>query len=235
MKDVAAHLLDGNIRMVSVLRDDYTGDPPGSIHSYRDLVDYLNRLNADWVQAMKRVSPSLLTGLLEQTGPWFTNCMESLDPFAPSRFPVDWAGESESMNWFHTAREYTEKWHHQQQIREAVGKPGILSRELYFPVLDTFMRALPHTYRDVTAPNTTRVRVTVSGDAGGRWEIVRDQNRWIRTAPSGVARAEVTIDTETSWQLFTKGMSADEARGRIEVAGDADLGRHVLNMVSVMA
>jgi hypothetical protein len=35
---------------------------------------------------------------------------------------VAWAGEAESKNWFHVARDYSEKWHHQQQIREAVSQ-----------------------------------------------------------------------------------------------------------------
>ena len=53
IKDVAAHLLDGNLRVLSGLRDNYPGDPPGALSSYQDLVGYLNRLNADWVQAMR--------------------------------------------------------------------------------------------------------------------------------------------------------------------------------------
>lgn len=48
---------------------------------------------------------------------------------------MSWAGEEQSANWFDTAREFTERWHHQQQIRLAVGQPGIMSREFYYPVL----------------------------------------------------------------------------------------------------
>ncbi|MEJ7682555.1 MAG: hypothetical protein WKG06_32810 [Segetibacter sp.] len=29
-----------------------------------------------------------------------------------------WAGEKKSKNWFHIAREYTEKWHHQMSSRQ---------------------------------------------------------------------------------------------------------------------
>ena len=54
VKDVVAHLLDGNIRILSNLRDRYQGERP-VINSYQDLLDYLNQLNAEWVQAMKRV------------------------------------------------------------------------------------------------------------------------------------------------------------------------------------
>jgi len=36
---------------------------------------------------------------------------------------VDWAEEMESKNWMAIAREYTEKWLHQQQIRDAIQQP----------------------------------------------------------------------------------------------------------------
>ena len=47
VKDVVAHLLDGNIRVLSMLRDAYNGEVPPTINSYQDLVDFLNGLNAD--------------------------------------------------------------------------------------------------------------------------------------------------------------------------------------------
>ena len=52
---------------------------------------------------------------------------ESLDPFAPARFAVGLAGEETSLNWFDTARELTERWHHQQHIRLATNRPGIMT------------------------------------------------------------------------------------------------------------
>ena len=51
VKDIVAHLLDGNIRILSILRDNYYGEQP-NINSYQDLVDFLNKLNADWVKAI---------------------------------------------------------------------------------------------------------------------------------------------------------------------------------------
>ena len=143
MKDIAAHLLDGNIRTLSLSRDKHVLVPGRNINNYRDLVDYLNSLNAEWVIAMKRMSPSILTELLEVTGKEYSKYIASLDPHADAIFPVAWAGEHVSKNWFHVAREYTEKWHHQQQIREATGKPGIMTKKLFYPVLNTFMRGLP--------------------------------------------------------------------------------------------
>lgn len=70
-------------------------------------------------------------------------------PWAPATFAVGWAGESESQNWFHIVRDYTEKWH-QQQIREAVGQPEpLLTLALFRPFFETVVRVLPHVYRAV--------------------------------------------------------------------------------------
>ena len=72
VKDVVAHLLDGNIRSLSMLRDTYYDHSP-NINSYQNLLDYLNGLNAEWVTAMKRVSPTMLVLLHEATGKAYCN------------------------------------------------------------------------------------------------------------------------------------------------------------------
>ncbi|WP_290791496.1 maleylpyruvate isomerase N-terminal domain-containing protein [Flavihumibacter sp. UBA7668] len=170
VKDIAAHLLDGNFRTLSMGRDQYFGENPPPIESYSDLVNWLNELNADWVNAYRRVSPSLLIYLLEITGPGVTAYYQQLEPHAPSMFPVAWAGEENSANWFHLAREYTEKWHHQAQIREAIGTlDPLLTQELYHPFLQTMVRGLPYQYRHLAAASGTTIQFTITGEAGATW------------------------------------------------------------------
>jgi len=236
VKDVATHLLDGNIRMLSIVRDNFFGETPGKIESYQDLVDFLNRLNADWVKATKRMSPSVLIELLEITGKEYSACVAKLDPFKPAVFSVAWAGEAQSLNWFHIAREYTEKWHHQQQIREAVNKPGIMSRELYYPLIDAFMQALPHTYRNIQAKEDQVVKVTVTSKSGGDWFLIYKNSGWmLRKESTAQIDSTVIIDPETAWKLFTKALSGSEAEKRIKFTGDESLGKPILSMLSVMA
>jgi hypothetical protein len=204
VKDVAAHLLDGNIRILSMLRDDYHGESP-NIHSYQDLLDYLNGLNADWVKAMKRVSPSMLLLLHEATGKAYCDYYASLDPFGKAGFAVDWAGEEESKNWMHIAREYTEKWLHQQQIRDAVNQPGLMTKEFFYPFINIFMQALPFTFRDMTADDQTSIQIIITGEAGGSWWLVRKENKWMldkkgMSDPSAV----VSIEPCIAWKLFSK-------------------------------
>ena len=101
VKDVAAHLLDVNIRFISSNRDRWELKPDEKIYGYQDLVNYLNLLNADWVNAMKRVSSDLLVTWLTQTHEDYVLGLEKLDPEAPAKFSVAWAGEEISANWFH--------------------------------------------------------------------------------------------------------------------------------------
>jgi uncharacterized protein (TIGR03083 family) len=236
VKDIASHLLDGNIRRLSIGRDRYFGEKPDKVNSYKELVDYLNRLNADWIRATKRLSPRVLIELLEQTGIEFYEFIKTLDPYKPALFSVAWAGEEESSNWFDIAREYTEKWHHQQQIRLAVDRPGTTDRELYFPVLDTFMRALPYTYRDVIADENGLLKFDITGEAGGSWLLLRNENRWKLTKESkGDLVSLVIIDQDIAWRLFTKGIDKEEARNKITIEGNKELGDQIFNMLSVMA
>src|SRR5919109_2368558 len=67
VKDIVAHLLDTGIRRLSAGRDSFMPTPDRVIASYSDLVDYLNRLNAEWVAATRRLSPPVLMDLLDRT------------------------------------------------------------------------------------------------------------------------------------------------------------------------
>jgi uncharacterized protein (TIGR03083 family) len=238
VKDVVAHLLDGNLRTLSMLRDGYFGEAPGEISSYADLLAFLNRLNADWVSATRRLSPAVLLEWLAQSGREYADFLATLDMQAPAAFAVAWAGETESANWFHVAREYTEKWHHQQQIREAVGQTAeLLTPELFRPFIETFMRGLPHAYRQVAAPLGTVVQLRVTTASGGTWQLVKAEQGWQLQAIAADAplAAEVLLAPETAWQLFTKGIDPATAEARSELRGDQELARAALRMVAVMA
>ena len=235
VKDVVAHLLDTNIRILSILRDNHYGEQP-DIQSYQDLVDFLNRLNADWVKAMKRVSPAMLILLHEATGPLYCDYYASLDPFGKAGFPVDWAGEAESRNWMQIARDYTEKWLHQQQIRDAVNKPGLLTREFYYPFISVFMMALPYTYRNTTAANGTIIKLTITTDIGGCWFLVRDDDTWkLQNDVTDEATAGVSIEPDIAWRLFSKSLRPEAIKSGVVISGDQVLGQTALTMVSVMA
>jgi len=236
VKDVAAHLLDGNIRALSIQKEKYFGEPAPAINSYTDLVNWLNQLNADWVRAAKRISPTVMILLHEATGKQTCEYFESVNPFEKAIFSVAWAGEEESLNWMHVAREYTEKFLHQQQIRDAVNKQGIMTKELFYPFIDTFMFALPHAYRNVEAENGTIIQLNVSSEIGGSWFLVRENEKWILKKENNLRSSSIiAIDPDTAWKLFSKSLRAADVSSKVELEGDKDLGAVALEMISVMA
>jgi uncharacterized protein (TIGR03083 family) len=233
VRDVTAHLLDTQLRILSIARDGQALDL-SALASDAGLTELVNHLNHEGVSFYRRLSPDVLISLMEIASREHSEYQRSLDPFAKARFGVSWAGEEESRNWFNTAREFTERWHHQQQIRLATDRPGIMTREFYNPVLDTFMRALPFHYREVSAKPGSLAQFDVSGECGGSWYLYRDEASWKLTAePLGDKITEVTIPREIAWRVFTKGIDRDGARERVSVVGDR-VGLHVLSMLSII-
>ncbi|MFA6946560.1 MAG: maleylpyruvate isomerase family mycothiol-dependent enzyme [Pedobacter sp.] len=229
VKDIAAHLLDGALRRLSIGRDVYRTESP-EIKSYQELLNYLNGLNADWVNAYKRVSPEIILEQLKIVQEQLVLYLEDLDPDAKAIFPVSWAGETVSTNRFDIAREYTERWLHQQQIRQAVGAKPIIDRELYKPFLQICMQALPYHFRKIESPDKTLIRLEIVGEAGGVWSIVRIGQKWEFTDTSGEITSQIYIDQNIAWMLFSKGIEVDQAGQYWQVTGDQELGRHALSM-----
>ena len=235
VRDMAAHLLDTDMRRLSFGRDHLPPlQPAQPIQGYTDLVTFINQLNDDWIRAAKRISPALLIDLHALVGPQVHAFFKGLDPLASSGGAVSWAGDDVAPMWFDLAREYTEKWHHQMHIREAVGAPGLTSRRWLHPVLDTFVRALPHVYRTVSAPEGTQVQLHITGAAGDTWTLLRSRAIWQLYQGEGqTPQAQVQLDQDTAWHLFTKGLSPAEANARL--SGDVPLAKRLLGMVSIIA
>jgi uncharacterized protein (TIGR03083 family) len=234
VKDVAAHLLDTQLRKLSRVRDGSAPTPP-QIRSRDDLLAHVNRLNREGVELYRRLSPAVLISMMEVASRQSAEFHQSLDPMARAEFGVSWAGEERSFNWFDTARELTERWHHQQQIRLATDRPGIMTRELYYPVLDCFMRALSFHYRDQPGESGTHLRFTVSGECGGNWYLFRENGAWQATESArGQQAAAATIPQEIAWRIFTKGIPRDRAEQEVAVQGNESLARHVLRMVAII-
>lgn len=235
VKDVAAHLLGGNFGRLWK-RDESSASSLIPDQNYDSLLRLINSDNDLWVQAAQKISPEILIELLELTDNRLYDHFRSLDLDEPARITVAWAGDNLPPNWFDIAREYTEKWLHQQHIREAVGRPLVLGRELFFPVLDTFIRGLPRAYRQVEAPDGTSMTIQIKGEAGGDWTLLRVNQTWqLFTGCDDGAVSTVQIDQDLAWRLFTRGIDRDEALSHVHIEGNASLGVQVMNLVSIMA
>ena len=235
VRDVAAHLLDTQVSKLSLQRDGLrmpatTPDGPA------DLLAFLNGLNASWVAAAERFSPRVLVDLLAVTGPQVAAFVESLDPMARAPFAVAWAGERESLNWLDTGREYTEHWHHQQQIREAVGARLLVEPRWLHPVFEVSVPALRPAYAGVVVPFGSVVTLRIEGEAGGVWSVVDVDSEWVLFSgepPHPTARA--IVDEDTAWRMFFKAIPAEEARRRARFEGDRALAERAVGALAVMA
>lgn len=238
VKDIAAHLLGDDMGLLSGRRDGFrTPDAAGvNFAEWDELIGFINRQNDVWVRAMRRLSPRVLIDCLRLTGEQTQALFESLDMNVVGG-TVNWASAQPGPVWMELAREYTERWTHQQHIRDAVNQPGLKDRAMFGPVLDAFVRALPRTYENVDAPEGIRIGCTITGEAGGAWLLRREPARWVLyVAETGdpAPTSSVTFDQETAWRLFTRGIDPEAAHERAIITGDRELGLHLLNTVSML-
>jgi uncharacterized protein (TIGR03083 family) len=236
VRDVVAHLVDTAFRRLSFHRDGMTPPPPDRpIVTDRDLVDFINGLNAQGVAALRRFSPRVLTDLFDRASTDVADWFETLPLHAPALFGVSWAGEHMSAAWFDVGREFTELWHHQQQIRLAVGARSLPDSRYLKAVIDIAMRGLPHAFRDASADPGQTLLIDVLGPAGGHWTLVRDAHGWAMFAGTPtVATTRIRLTDDDAWKLLFNAFTDMEAAAAIAIEGRAELAAPLLRARSVI-
>ena len=176
----------------------------------------------------------MLIDLLRVTGEQTASYFATLDLDAIGG-PVDWVGPEPAPVWLDLAREYTERWVHQQQIRDAVGHPGLQEPAWFSPVLAAFVLGLPRALGEAGRRGET-VLFTITGEAGGAWTARRGETRWTLAPDRADApTASVTLDQDSAWRLFTRGITPQQARQAARVFGAPELAARALETVSILA
>ena len=235
VRDVAAHLLDTSLRRVAVSRDGHLLAPEEPITSPADVARLVNALNATGVGFAARLSTPQLVDLIETAGAWLTAEVSALPLHGRAVFPVSWAGEDASEHWMDVGREYTERWHHQMQIRDAVGRPLLLQPRWLDPLLDICVCALPVAYADVAAVEGTIVRLEVDAEEPRAWTLTREAGRWtVARADADTGRCTVRVSADAIWRLLFNALSSGDARALLHVTGDPALAEPLLRARSVV-
>jgi uncharacterized protein (TIGR03083 family) len=236
VRDVVAHLVDGALRRLSFHRDRLPPPlPPSPIEDDRDLVAFINRLNNDWVTLSRRFSTTVLTRLFALASSELADFFESLALDAPALFGVSWAGQQESDAWFDVGREFTELWHHQMQVRLAVGAPVSEEPRFLRAVIEIAIRGLPHAYRDLRASEDLTITVEIIGAAGGTWTLRGDSGRWTLWAGAAInPSARVRLSDDTAWRLLFHALPAGSALAAIQVDGQQELAQPLFSARSVI-
>ena len=232
--DVVGHLVHDYVRRLSGTRD---GHIAAWVVPGEELAQSLNRVNQEFVLVARTFSARLLTDLIAHLGPqldelWTGLQMDSLGG------AVSWVTPHvEAPVWLDVAREYTEFWVHQQQIRDAVGRPGARQPELLVAVVDAFVRSLPRALAATAAPSGTAVtmNVDVTEDVSTAWTATRDgQGWWLDRRSNQSADAHIHLTADTLWRLATRGLNPSAALGRIHINGDPALAAAALQLVSIV-
>ncbi|WP_158262716.1 maleylpyruvate isomerase N-terminal domain-containing protein [Photobacterium sanctipauli] len=233
VKDLVSHLIDTSLRRLAMDRDHYFSEAP-EIHSREDLVEFIQSQNRDWILATRRLSPNMLLSLLKSSGDELVDFLGTLELHEKALFPVDWAGESQSENWFDIAREYTEKWHHQMQIRDAVGREGPLYETRFFqPIIDSFIKALPVAFNQSNRAEFT-VAIEITGTCGGTYFLEK------KAHSTGFVEGKleqtsnrVKIDQKEFCKLVTNSKLKEAIE--FEAVGDSEVTNQLLLVVAVMS
>ncbi|GAA3394306.1 maleylpyruvate isomerase family mycothiol-dependent enzyme [Cryptosporangium minutisporangium] len=228
--DLAAHLVHDYLRRLSAGRDGWSA---GWIPvPDRDLAPLLNRANDEFVATARGLSPRVLSALIAGFGPQLDAYWATCD-LGASGVSVSWAvPDAPAPAWLDIAREYSEFWVHQQQIRDAVGRPGADSRQLVHPVIDAFLRALPRVLADTDG---TSVTIAVTGPVDDAWTARRGPDGWALTrGETDAPDARVELTPDTLWRVATRGLEPDEALARARVDGDDALAAAAVQLVSIV-
>ena len=199
VKDITLHLLDVDLSWLARKRDrNRTGNIPVP-SGHEEFVRWLGQRNQRWVDGTRTLSPRLITDLLQWSGAQFDTHLGTLDLARPSS--VYWAGEAPL--WFDLAREFTERWVHYQQIREAARPAGRDNQpDEYLPlVLRTFIWGFPHQYQ-APAPAGTTIALEIADI--GTWRLTRTATGWtLDEGRAATPAASLQMTGGAAWRLLT--------------------------------
>lgn len=225
VKDVALHILDDDLGWLSRGRD---GDRSGLLSGFTDHTSFIAALDAKnqrWVETTRVLSPRIIATFLDVAGTEMDAYWSSMNLMAEGH--VAWASADPVPLWFDVAQDLTERWVHQQQIRDAVNRPGLRNERFLGAVLRTFLWALPLHYAPLTGPDADVV-INLTGAGGGRWLLLRRGGDWdlaelARDAVVEHPDATAQLDTDSAWRLLT---GAPFDPDRMQLSGDSELADH---------
>lgn len=229
VRDVALHILGVDLGNIAIRRDGLAHLQPAT---GEELGPFINRINAEWVTAARRLTAPLIRELLEFTARPIVDCMLAVDGSVVDA-NVSWAGSQPSPRWLDLAREYMERWVHQQHIRDATGRPGQDGAEFVAPVVAASMFAVPVALEGRVGGS---LAIEIEGPGGGDWLVASAGARWkLLQGRAPEAASRLRISAADWWRTVTLGVPPDQAISRARVDGDLGLARAALDAVAIIA
>jgi len=199
VKDVALHVLDVDLGWLSRDRDRDSSGLLDMSGAFTHFVTALDNKNQSWVAGAHGLSRWVVCDLLEWSGREVDTYNASIDMSAPRS--VIWAGHDPVPAWFDLARDLTERWVHQQQIRLAVGLEGRHAEKYLAVVIRTFIWAFPWQYQPLAEVGT---QVVLDIGEVGTWTLTRTDDGWKMDEGScSSPAARMTMSADAAWRSLT--------------------------------
>jgi hypothetical protein len=95
---------------------------------------------------------------------------------------------------------------------------------------------LPFAYRDYERADGTAVAISTTGPVDLAWTLQRSQGRWLLlSGHDDGAAVRISIPADVLWRLWTKGLTSQEARPRIQATGDEKSIEALTRFVAILA
>jgi len=124
-----------------------------------------------------------------------------------------------------------DQWFHEQDVREAVGRPGHLSGLAPEVVLDELSSAMGYVVgKQANFPDGSSVRINLRGPMSHRWDIAVTDRARVVDQLSGEPTVTLTMPGATFCRLAggRREWNHPWVRSAIAVYGDQDLGDQLL-------
>ncbi|HMG43861.1 MAG TPA: maleylpyruvate isomerase N-terminal domain-containing protein [Acidimicrobiales bacterium] len=221
VKGIALHVLGDDLSLLSRQRDEatnglllYAADHPGL-----DFKALLDGFNERWVTAAGFLSTRLVLSLLELSGDLTAEYYAAVDPLAPGEQVRFFGSTGPSPFWQAIAREYAERWLHQQQVRRAVGAPDLGGEHLVTAARVVLLGLAAHLH-DLGASAGDTLAFVIPDV--GRWTLRRGDDGWelLEGGDPVAATAALTLHPGRAAPALSRGLDRADVPGVLTAGGD---------------
>lgn len=224
VKDNVAHVIGTESMLAGIAAPESDVDLSALPHVRNDIGVF----NEAWIQALRPVPPAEVLARYRELTAERIDALRAMDQEAWDAEGFTPAG-ADTHGRFMRIRVF-DTWMHEQDIRDAVGRPGHHEGPVVELVLDEMSASLGYVVgKRAGAPTSSSVTFDLTGPSSRRIHVeVGDRAAVVDELP-GPATATLTMPVHTFSRVAGGRIDATQAVGDVGLSGDRDLARQVLD------